>query len=291
MKLLMTGSTGLLGSYTIAELDAADVECQIIPTDVCNRYDRPIAWQPLDLLDEAAVREAMAGVDAVVHLGNYTGAPRGRYRTHAKTFNENVAMNYNVFSAATDAGAKKIIFASSIQVIASAFNWPADPPHADRIAYLPLDHDSPPNPTNSYALSKRFSEELLDQFFSRFDVQCVSLRLPWLRTDEQLAEMTVPAAVVSDERASRIAQGFAFLSYRDAARAIVACLTTDLPGHRIYFPAVSKIVGDAVRPTLDKLYADVPLKRPVDRIDQLCDYTKLTEDTGWEPRHSMSIIA
>lgn len=286
MKVMITGAAGKLGSQTVSELQASDEDWQIVAVDKRARCPVPFDWDKVDLRDEEAVNRAMSGVEAIVHLGNYSGPGWGTRRSHATTFNENMAMDYNVFDAAAKAGARKIVFASSVQVVASERNDPEDPPHAHTVAYLPLDDDNPANPTNCYALSKHFGEQLLGQFFAAFGIQCASLRFPALR---RLGEKRRPRArrrhtPRSKHLPVRIAQAFSYLSYRDAARAVLAVLRSDLPGHRVYLPALSRITGDKVPAAIEKHYPNVPLKRPIEQIDSLVDISRIQQDTGWKPQ-------
>jgi len=289
MKVLITGAKGRLGSQTIEAVHDCQVDCEIIATDIRNRQELPGDYHEMSLLDEQGVIDIMQGVDWVVHLGNYTGTGWG-HRTNTRTFNENVAMNQNVFDAAVNAGVKKIVFASSIQVIASEDNYPVNPPHAKSIAYLPLDAYSPANPTNCYSLSKMVGEQLLDHYVQHFGIECASLRLPMLFTPGKPSKNYRPFALNQPTSTTRIAQAFAMLSYPDAARAIVAVLTSHLRGHRIYLPAKSEVRGPMVRPAVEKLYRNVPLRQPLDQIDELIDHWRITEETGWLPRDPVESI-
>src|SRR5438034_1203665 len=105
------------------------------------------------------------GVNAVVHLANYPNASAG---VAQDVFNENCAMNMNIFQAAVEAGVKKIIFASSIQAITGVRpSRDAGAQKPSDLPYLPLDGDVPPNPGNPYAASKVAGEMLL-KYFGKF---------------------------------------------------------------------------------------------------------------------------
>jgi nucleoside-diphosphate-sugar epimerase len=160
------------------------------------------------------------------------------------------------------------------------------PSHARRIAYLPLDHQSPPNPANAYALSKTVGETMLHQYVSPHGLTCVALRYPWIcpmDTFHKLREFKLD----DDHRPSRITQGFSLLSSFDAAAAIVACLEAPLTGYHAFFPAISSVKPQQLREVIDRYYRDVPLRKPIEQLDSLVDPSAITRVTGWSPRDKM----
>src|SRR5688572_21045244 len=98
MKVLVTGASGKIGSETVAQLLAAEHE--VIATDVKPLRPLPVKLHEVNLLDGPGVAALMNGIEAVVHLGNHTGVHK---RSSALVFNENIAMNMNVFQAALEA--------------------------------------------------------------------------------------------------------------------------------------------------------------------------------------------
>ena len=65
------------------------------------------------LEDYDAVRRAVAGMDAVIHMA----ADRSGARGWESILNSNLIGAYNVFEAARDAGVRRVVFASSIQTV------------------------------------------------------------------------------------------------------------------------------------------------------------------------------
>ena len=280
MKLLVTGAAGQLGSATVQELHAKGHE--VIATDVKARRPLPVPLHEANLIDTAAVAALCEGVEAVVHLGNHTGVGRGK-RVAAQTFNENVSMNMNVFQGALEAGAKRVVFASTVQVFASESEHTPFPEYANRVAYLPLDAESPENPGNAYSLSKSVGETILKQYLAPHGLTCISLRFPAMRLTAELDRFR-NLDIARKHTPARITQGFSVLSTPDAVAAILAVLTADLSGYHAFFPAVSQFTGAMVPKAIEQLYPNVPLKRPIDQIDSLVDHSHLTRATGWRPR-------
>lgn len=73
---------------------------------------RPVEGEPdavvADLADKAAVREAVRGVDAIIHLGGISlEAP------FEKILKANIEGTYNLYEAAREEGVPRIVFASS----------------------------------------------------------------------------------------------------------------------------------------------------------------------------------
>src|SRR5688500_3554137 len=109
MKIVVTGSAGRLGSRVGRALAAAGHE--VIATDVREPQEPMPGLRIADLQQIDAARELVQGADAVCHLGNLPGlAPVGR----SKGFINNTSVNYNMFLAATEAGVRRMVYASSI---------------------------------------------------------------------------------------------------------------------------------------------------------------------------------
>lgn len=285
IKVLVTGAAGRLGRYCVADLMASGFE--VVATDRRkNDSDNP-AVKIVDLLDTATVAEAMRGIEAVVHLGNH---PSSLAYSKDRIFQENVSMNMNVFLAALNHGAKMIIFASSIQVIASEdceFQAACSPPY---VSYLPLDSDSPAQPRNAYALSKWIGETMLRDYFVPAGMDAVALRFPTLVDPSRLERVwrhNLEILVQKRPAPARIAQGFGALMYEDAARLITRLLTANTPGYRVYLPAVCVLPGKEISELIDTYYHGVPLRRPAAEMGSLIDISRIEKDIGWRPLNLM----
>jgi nucleoside-diphosphate-sugar epimerase len=279
MKVLVTGASGKLGSETVQQLHATGHE--IIATDAWVHNPLPVPLHEMNLLNTAAVAALMPGAEAVIHLANHVHVQKGI--REAEIFNENVAMNMNVFQAAVDSGVKRVIFASTIQVMASESGGNAPyPEYANRVACLPLSRNSPKNPGNSYSLSKSVAETMMEQYLVPRGITCIALRFPRIVREENLAKYS-ESPLGKDVGASHITQCFGVISRFDAATATVACLTAPLTGFHTFLPSVSQVKRELVKPAIERWYADVPLSRPIEQIDSLVDHSHLTQATGWRP--------
>jgi nucleoside-diphosphate-sugar epimerase len=272
MKVTVTGAAGKLGIYVCQALVNAGYSVRA--TDKACRRRTPVQLEISNLLDREACYRLLTAANAVVHLANYSDDSISDVQ---KLFNENVAMNMNVFQAALDSGARHVIFSSSIQVIGNHSSPDTDP--GRYVPYLPLDGDTPANPGNAYALSKQVGEVMLSYFSRQAQMTCVALRFPWLVDPaKQKLVRRMPA------RPTKLEQVFSYLSFSDAASLVAAILRSPLPGFRIYLPAhPDNRLGQSAANLIRKYYQTVPLRRPVQKIDTLIDISQIERETGWSP--------
>ena len=186
-----------------------------------------------------------------------------------------------VLAASSSCRVAKFVYASSIQVVSSEPGTEKEPA---RVAYLPLDGESPPNPTNAYGLSKLGGEILLRTLFRNAGHEAVALRFPWLvraQPDRAWGRRLAPL----DQREPRVVveQGLSCLSLNDAARLIHAVLRAHLPGFRTYLPAVSVVTRDHISRYIEQYYRGVPLRVPLGEMTNLVDLGRIKEETGWVP--------
>lgn len=125
MQVLVTGATGFVGNWVVVELLARghEVRCLVRPGSEgkLKAADRVAVFLG-DVLDEAAVRQAVRGCEAVVHLvGIIREFPR-----RGITFERlHVEATKNVVDAAKAAGVKRYLHMSAL----GARPEPADPYH------------------------------------------------------------------------------------------------------------------------------------------------------------------
>jgi nucleoside-diphosphate-sugar epimerase len=274
MKVTLTGASGRLGSQTCRHLVEAGFTVRA--TDRTFRNDLPAPVEVADLLSREACYRLLEGSEAVVHLANHPRIPLAG--DSQRIFNENVAMNMNVFQAAQEVGIRRIVFSSSIQAFAYV-NRSLDKLPGPVFPYLPLDGRAPANPHNPYGLSKAVSEVMLDYFAREAGMSCVAIRFPTILPPTPEVPHWVRARGLS------FTEALTYLDVRDAAALIGACLKADLPGFRVYFPAARDAHHPKPTPEIIReFYPNVPLTKPVDEIDFLVDIAAIERDTGWSPK-------
>ena len=162
-----------------------------------------------DIADFDAVGAAVEGMDVVVHMAAFLTADwEGVYR-------DNIGGAYNVFEACRQAGVKRIVAASTIQVSdGQRQREPYNAVRSGKFEPLPegtplISTDVPAEPRNLYAVSKVFNESLCQVFAHRHDMSCLAIRIGWV-----LGEDRVPTPEAED----------IWCSQADIARVIRGCV-------------------------------------------------------------------
>src|SRR3979490_2968758 len=113
LKVAITGPTGEIGRTVVGALERAPEGAVILgmarrPCDPADRGWKKVSYQQGDVLDRGAVAELVDEADVVVHLAFMImgGAKESR--------RVNLGGSRNVFEAAVAAGAKRIVYASSV---------------------------------------------------------------------------------------------------------------------------------------------------------------------------------
>jgi uronate dehydrogenase len=208
---LLTGAAGGLGTlmrgllpsygYTLRLLDVAPVE----PLPGADGQERAEEAITADLADRAALREAVRGVDAVIHL-----AAISLEASFEKILRANVEGTYNLYEAVREEGVRRVVFASSNHVI----GYTPRPREGDPL--IPV--DTARRPDTFYGLSKSFGEDLAQLYWDRHGIETVSVRIgscfPEPRTVRMLSVWMSPA---------------------DGARLFHAALTAEQVGHTVVY--------------------------------------------------------
>lgn len=269
--IVLTGAAGRLGTSVHRTLLEAGKNVR-----ATDRFRTVSPAQPLiktSLLNPVSCRRILQDAKVLVHLA-YRREPYGYPNGYScRTFDDHIRMNRLVFLAACEAGVKKIIFSSSIQVIARQLPLltASQPPR-----YLPLDENSPPEPDNWYSLAKWCSEQMLATLRRQYGIDYVILRFPSLFN-------TVPIPH-PEWYEGRLSEAFSYLSYRDAANLVLKIIEADLPGGQTYLPASRKnTLGLPVTEVVREHYAGVPMRKPATELESLVDISTLNREIGWEP--------
>lgn len=165
MNVLVTGSSGAIGRPVCAELARQG--------DMVRGFDRVQAEEPQEMflgeIEQAEhVRQAMQGMDAVIHLAaNPYDAP------FPELIGPNVLGLYHVLDAARAEGVKRVVLASSVQVVGT---------RSDR--RLKAEQRAP---SNHYALTKVLAEDMGAMYSQRFGLEVIAARIGWMVRDEREA--------------------------------------------------------------------------------------------------------
>jgi nucleoside-diphosphate-sugar epimerase len=160
--LLVTGAAGRLGGLAARRLSSAYLlnltDQETLPSA------SPFPFTRRDLSNRRALGGLLRGVDTIIHLA---GAPTADF-TWEQLFQSNVAATANILLAARLSGCRRVILASSVQVIDGY-------PRGARIT-----PEMPVWPVNRYAVSKACAEAVAARISRLGGLSIVNLRLGWV---------------------------------------------------------------------------------------------------------------
>ncbi|MBY8342314.1 NAD(P)-dependent oxidoreductase [Streptomyces spinosirectus] len=204
---LLTGAAGGLGTLMRDLLPAFGYELRLLDL-------RPIDGEPdaitADLADRDALREAVRGVDAIIHLAGISlEAP------FEKILAANIEGTYNLYEAAREEGVGRVVFASSNHAVGFTPRPQGEPPF-DKSALIPI--DTPRRPDTFYGLSKSFGEDLAQLYWDKHGLETVSVRIGSCFPEPTSVRMLS-----------------VWMSPADGARLFHAALTAENVGHTVVY--------------------------------------------------------
>jgi nucleoside-diphosphate-sugar epimerase len=168
VPVLVTGGAGFIGSHLVDSLLERGAMVRVLDdlstgseANLAHVRDR-IDFHRGDICDLDVVHRACAGVQVVFHQAALGSVPRS-LNDPSTSIAVNVVGTANVFHAARDAGARRVVYASSSSVFGSSTTLPKREGEEGEVL-------------SPYALSKHMDEELADTFGRCFDLECVGLR-------------------------------------------------------------------------------------------------------------------
>jgi nucleoside-diphosphate-sugar epimerase len=179
-----------------------------------------------DAGDPELVGEALADVDAVVHLA---ALPSPKHASALEVFVGNTRATFNVLEQAGVRGIRRAAIASSFSIL--GLPWARGTLHP---AYVPIDEQMPVQIEDPYGLSKRVDEATAEMMVRRHGMDIVALRFPFV-SDKRRAAYRLPLAAADPaEGASEL---WTYLDVRDAAYAAWLAVTVPMHGYHTVFVA------------------------------------------------------
>ncbi len=156
MRVAVTGITGQFGKALARVLEAEPAVAEVIgvarrPFDPAEEGLSKLVYRPGDVRDPG-LRSSFEGADVVVHLAFVIGGSRA---DQGQRHDINVNGSRNVFAATAEAGARKLIYASSVAAYGA---------HADNPDLISEEHPTRGTPGVSYSQEKAEVEGILDLF-------------------------------------------------------------------------------------------------------------------------------
>lgn len=214
MRVLVTGAAGAIGEPVCVHLVAEG--------DFVRAFDRrrsPVGTEVItgELDDAEVVRRAVAGMDALVHLAAHpVDAP------FPELIGPNVLGLYHVLDAARSEGVRRVVLASTIQVLRRS---------DERITDAPRHR----GPLNHYALTKVLAEEMGQMYATRFGLEVIAARIGFMVRDVREARVLMERDLFDR-----------YLSRGDAARFCHAAVHAPFEGF-----AVLHVIGPDGRERFD----------------------------------------
>jgi nucleoside-diphosphate-sugar epimerase len=170
MKVMVTGANGFIGAAVVRHL-AANSNFQVIATARRPMHALeglvPCVLVPT-LTKNTDWRAVLSGVDAVVHTAGRVHIMKETASDPLAAFREiNVAGTMALAQQAAEAGVKRFIYLSSIKV-----NGESTQPGQPFTAHMP------PNPADTYAVSKLEAEQGLQELSQKTGMELVIIRPP-----------------------------------------------------------------------------------------------------------------
>lgn len=291
MRILITGGSGFIGSH-VAELFQGRAEVVVLD-DFRSGHRRNLAG--LDhrliegsIMDDAALAEAVQGVDLVFHLAAMISVPESVLNP-AECERLNTQGTEQVLRASVRAGVRKVVLASSAAIYG---NNPT----------VPKVETMTPEPQSPYATTKLAGERLLEEFRVRDGLATASLRFFNVfgpRQDPRSAyAAAVPIFIAKALRHEPIlihgdgGQTRDFVYVKDIVGALEFAATS--PGmHGTYNVgygqsiSILRLAEEIIRLTGSRSRIEHASERPGDVRHSLASAEKL-RTAGWKPRHTVA---
>ena len=200
-RILLTGAAGGLGTALRERLKA---NCSVLRLSDKNAFGDAQPGEEIalaDLADATAVDAAVAGCDAIVHLGGISVEA-----AWAPILAANIDGLFKLYEAARHHGVKRVVFASSNHV--TGFY------RQDEV----ITPQHLPKPDTLYGLSKAFGENLAQLYWHRHGIQTVSIRIGSATTE------------VADRRMLAT-----WLSHDDLEQLVLRGLSAPVVGHTVVY--------------------------------------------------------
>jgi len=165
-RYLVTGGAGFIGSNIVRRLLREGHEVQVLDNfstgDRDNLKGLDVELIEGDVVNYYIVQRAIKGIDYILHQAALSSVPRS-INDPIATGSVNVLGTLNVLAAATEAGVKRVVYASSCSIY-------EDSPE------LPKRETMLPAPKSPYAASKLAGEHLCRVFYETYGLKTIMLR-------------------------------------------------------------------------------------------------------------------
>lgn len=289
MKLLVTGGAGFIGSRIATQLIEQGHSVRVfdnLSTGSAAAIPEGATFFNGDMRDTSALRMAVAGQDAVIHLAAQALVTES-ITDPVKAFDINLLGGQNLLEAMHQAGVKRLVHSST----AAVYGNPAN---------VPIAEDDPKMPINPYGATKYAFEQLLHAYHASYGFEVVIFRYfnPYGPTEHHLPEThAIPnfiRATLTSQPIPLYWQGKQirdFFYVDDIARAHVMAL--EKRGFHIFNLGSGRVT--TVMEIVQKIFEITGRSSPIEDLGEragdpprlLADVTKVEKELGWKPEISL----
>ncbi len=285
-SVVVTGGSGKAGRAVIRELldhGYAVMNVDLVPPReaLCHFFKADLndMGQAVDALRRAAGtvdrrRSPLGEAEAVIHLA---GIPAPSLAPDAVTFQNNMMTTYNVFSAATLLGLKRIVWASS----ETAYGLPLTrtPP-----LFAPVTEDHPLSPETGYALAKVLCEEMAGQMH-RWNPGTSFIGFRISNIFEEPDYDAIPSYWA--DPSLRRWNLWSWVDSRDVAQACRLALEAEIAGAEHFtIAAADTLMQEPSRALMAKAFPGVPVRDGLGTHETLLSIEKARRFLGYAPKHT-----
>lgn len=298
-KVLVTGADGFIGSHLVEELLADGYEVRAFvyynsfntwgwldtfPKEKLAKIDVFMG----DIRDPNAVREAMTGMDAVMHLAALIAIPFSYHAPDAYV-DTNIKGTLNVLQAARLSETKRILVTSTSEVYGTA-------------QYVPIDEKHPYQGQSPYSATKIGADRLAESFYRSFNLPVTIVRPFNTFGPRQSARAVIPTIITqllagkTEIKLGSLEPTRDFNYVKDTARGFIEIMKSDKTiGEEINIATQKEIsIGELADELIRQINPDAkivcdeqrlrPEKSEVERL--LGCNQKIMQMTDWKPRYT-----
>lgn len=300
-KILVTGADGFIGSHLVEELLADGYEVRAfvyynsfntwgwLDTFPKEKLDKIDVFMG-DIRDPNAVREAMDGMDAVMHLAALIAIPFSYYAPDAYV-DTNIKGTLNVLQAAKLSGTKRILVTSTSEVYGTA-------------QYVPIDEKHPYQGQSPYSATKIGADRLAESFYRSFNLPVTIVRPFNTFGPRQSARAVIPTIITqllagkTEIKLGSLEPTRDFNYVKDTARGFIKIMESEKTiGEEINIATQKEIsIGELADELIRQINPNAsiicdgqrlrPAKSEVERL--LGSNRKIMQLTDWKPEYTFA---
>lgn len=299
MKIFVSGADGFIGSHLVEELVRRGYAVKAL---ACYNSFNDWGWLESlessvmaavevitgDVRDGAAIRRAMAGCDAVMHLASLIAIPYS-YRAPESYVDTNVRGTLNVLEAARELGVDRVVHTSTSEVYGTA-------------QFVPITEEHPLEAQSPYAATKVAADQLALSYHRSFELPVTVVRPFNTYGPRQSARAVIPTIISQIARGKHEIRLGALSPTRDmnfvqdTVDGFLAALTSDSAigevvnvgtGFEISIGDLAYLIGEVMDADIHIVSDEERLRPEASEVERLLAANgKARRLLGWEPRFS-----